>query len=104
MSVRSPGRYEKDLTKFQAAIEQLTEGRSNATGTFTLSAGVTSTTVTAPNVAPGTIILLSPQTSDAAAALATTFVNPSNVSQGSFIVTHASASSSDRTFGFAGFG
>lgn len=104
MSIRTPGRYEKDLTKYQAAIEQLAQGRLNCTGTFTLQANATSTTVKAPNVAPGTIITLSQQSANAAAAFATTFVLPSNVFQGSFTVSHASAASTDRTFGFIGIG
>lgn len=104
MSVRTPGRYEKDLTKFQTAIEQMAQGRLNCTGTFTLTANATSTTVSAPTVAPGTVILLSPQTADAAGAWATTYVAPSNVVQGSFAVSHASAASVDRTFGWAAFG
>ncbi|HYM31801.1 MAG TPA: hypothetical protein VEU47_10900 [Candidatus Cybelea sp.] len=104
MSVRVPGRYEKDTAKFQAALEQIAQGRMNCTGTFTLAANATSTTVAAATVAPGTIIVLSPQTADAAAVAATTFIAPSNVSQGSFIVTHASASSPDRTFGYIAIG
>jgi hypothetical protein len=104
MSVRSPGRYSKDATKVNDAVRQLAQGRTNCTGTFTLAANTTSTTVAAPNVAPGTIILLSAQSADAAAALATTYVPPGNVSQGSFVVTHASAASVDRTFGFSGLG
>lgn len=104
MGVRVPGRYEKDQTKLQAAVEQMSQGRLNCTGTFTLTPSATSTTVAAANIAPGTIISLSPQTADAAAALATTFVLPSNVSQGSFVVSHASGASIDRTFGFIGIG
>ena len=104
MSLRAPGRYETDLTKFQAAIEQISQGRLNCTGTFTLTPGVASTVVPAPNVAPGTVILFSAQTANAAGVLATTFVLQSNVFQGSFTVSHAIAGSSDRTFGFAGLG
>jgi hypothetical protein len=104
MSVRAPGRYEKDLTKYQTAIEQIAQGRTDAAGTFTLAAGATTTTVSAPNVAPGTNIFFSPQTSDAAAAIGTTYILASNVSQGSFIVSHANAGSVDRTFSWVGLG
>lgn len=104
MSFRPPGRLESDLTKFSQAIQQLGEGRTNCAGTFTLSAGVTSTTVPAPNVAPGTVIFLAPETLAAAAALASTYVKASDVSAGSFVVTHANAASLDRTFGFVGLG
>lgn len=104
MSVRVPGRYSKSLPELQAAVEQLAQGRMNCTGTFTLTANATSTTVSAPTVAPGTIIKLSPQSSDAAAALTTTFVDPDDVQQGSFTVTHASAASTDRQFGYVALG
>lgn len=104
MSVRVPGRYDKDATKLQASVEQIAQGRMNCTGTFTLTASATSTMVTSPNVAPGTIIVLSPQTADAAAALATTFVASANVTQGGFTVSHASGASVDRTFGFIAIG
>jgi len=104
MGVRVPGRHNDNLPQFQAALEQIAQGRMNCTGSFTLTAGATSTIVDAPTVAPGTIILLSPQTADAAAALATTFVDPANVSQGSFVVTHANAGSTDRTYGFIAIG
>lgn len=104
MSVRYPGRQSKNLAEFQAAIEQLAQGRVNCTGTVTLAANVTSTTVSAPTVASGCVILLAPQTADAAAALGTTYITAANISSGSFTVTHASASSVDRTFGWAAFG
>lgn len=104
MTLRVPGRNEKDPTKITAALEQVAQGRLNCTGTFTLAASATITTVKAPTVAAGTIIVLSPQTADAAAALATTYVQPSNVSAGQFIVSHASGASVDRTFGFIAIG
>lgn len=105
MSVRVPGRYENDPAKLQASVEQIAQGRLNCTGTFTLAVSpATSTTVPAATVAPGTIIVLAPQTADAASVLATTFVAPANVSQGSFIVTHAAAGSNDRTFGYIAIG
>ena len=40
---------ERDLARIVFAIRQLTEGRSNAAGTFTLAANAASTTVPAPN-------------------------------------------------------
>ncbi len=105
MSVRVPGRHNENLPELQAAVEQISQGRMNCTGTFTLAVSpATTTVVPAPTVAPGTIILLSPQTADAASAVPTTYVKASDVSQGSFTVTHASAASVDRTFGFVAIG
>jgi hypothetical protein len=102
--VQVPSRNNTDLTKINQALEQIDQGRLNCVGTVTLVAGATSTTVTAPTVAPGTVIKLSPQTADAAAALLTTFVTQANTFAGSFIVTHAVGGSTDRVFGWIGIG
>lgn len=105
MTLRVPGRHETDLTKIQATLEQIAQGRLNCTGTFTLKANATSTTVAAPTVALGTIIAFGmPQTANAAAAQATTYIKASDVSAGQFIVTHANNGQTDRTFGFIAIG
>lgn len=76
----------------------------NATGQLTLRAGFTTTVVTksvspgAVNVAVGDEVMLSPRTANAAAAVGTTFI--SAVGQGTFTITHLSAVSVDRTFGW----
>jgi hypothetical protein len=102
--VQVPDRNNTDLTKINQAIAQLDQGRLNCSGTFTLVAGATTTTVEAPTVAVGTPIHFSPMSADAAAAMATTFVLPANVSNGSFIVSHAISGSTDRTFSWVGIG
>jgi hypothetical protein len=48
------------------------------------------------------VILLSPTTANAAAALATTYV--SAVTQGSFTLTHANNAQTDKTFGYVALG
>lgn len=102
--VQVPGRNNEDLTKINQAIEQIDQGRLNCSGTFTLAASATTTTVAAPTVAPGTEIVFSAKTANAAGALATTFILDSNISAGSFIVSHASAASTDRSFSWIGVG
>lgn len=104
MTVLVPTRYEKDITKYGDTIRQMAQGRLNCAGTVTLVAGVTTTTVKAPTVAKGTIISLSPQTANAAAALPTTFILAANVTSGQFIVSHASAGTTDRTLGWIAIG
>jgi len=91
---------EKDLFKIVLAIRQLMEGRSNAVGTVTLTAGAVTTTVTAPTCAVGSQVFLFPQTANAAGALATTYIRPADVTAGQFIVTHANAGTTDRTFSY----
>lgn len=102
--VQVPGRNNQDLTKINQAIEQIDQGRLNCSGTFTLAAGATTTTVAAPTVASGTDITFSPMTADAAAALGTTFILAANVAAGSFIVSHATGVSTDRTFSYVAIG
>lgn len=94
--------FEKDLTKFAFSIQELAMGRSNATGAATLTAGTTTTTVTAINCGAASKVFLSPTTANAATALATTYV--STVAAGSFILTHANNAQTDRTFGFVCLG
>jgi hypothetical protein len=96
--VFSVSTQEKDLSKFAIAIQQLANGRSNATGVVTLATGATTTTVSNVNCAAGSTVHLTATTADAAAALATTFVPPATVSKQQFVINHASSSLADRTF------
>jgi hypothetical protein len=96
MSGPSVSTQEKDLSKFALAIQALYNGRSNASGTFTLTAGATSTTVSAPNCSAQSAVFLSPKTANAAAALATSYI--SAVGNKTFTITHANTATVDRTF------
>ncbi len=95
---------EKDLTKFAFAIQQLAAGRSNAVGSVTLRDGETTTTVAAPNCGAGSHVFLFPQTANAAAVVATTYVLATNVTAGQFIITHASDADTDQTFSYVCLG
>ncbi len=100
MSVAAPHSGETDPRKLAAAVRALCEGRSNAAGSFTLAAGAGTTTVSAPTCGAGSKILFAPETANAAAALATTYVLAGNVSAGQFVVSHASNGQTDRTFAY----
>lgn len=102
MTVLAVSTNEKDPAKFAVAINQLGSGRSNASGTVTLTASTTTTVVTAPNCGTGSEVFLMQKTANAATAFATTYV--SAVGNGSFTLTHASNSQVDRTFGFFAVG
>ncbi|MCK1279573.1 hypothetical protein IVB46_30580 [Bradyrhizobium sp. 61] len=91
-----PGQQEKDLSKYALSLQQLAMGRSNATGSVTLTASATSTVVSAVNCAPGSAVFLFQKTANAAAALSTTYI--SSVGKQTFTITHASAASVDRSF------
>jgi hypothetical protein len=92
---------EKNADTVNQAIRELQNGRNNATGSFTLTANATSTTVQAPNCSPTSFVFLSAQTPDAANDAATTSVIAGS---GQFVVTHASNPRVDRTFGFVVLG
>lgn len=98
MTARVVNRDEKDLTVFSLAINELTQGRSNAHGTVTLTANAASTVVTNANCASGSSVDLNPTTANAAAALTTTYWVAAN---GSFTITHANNAQTDRTFTYA---
>jgi len=91
---------EKDPQKQNRIIQQLIEGRSNAVGSVTLTHDgiATTTTVTATTCGPNSGVWLFPQTANAAAVVATTYVLVTNVTPGQFIVTHATTVNADVTF------
>lgn len=91
-----------DKTRTVLAVQQLARGRSNAVGTVSLAAGGTSTVVSFENCSSESHVFLSPKTANAAGALATTYV--SLVGNKSFTIAHASAATTDRTFGFVCIG
>ena len=82
------------------AVMAILRGEQNNTGTFTLTAGATSTLVKFANCAPGKTIVFSPVTSNAAGAMATTYIPIATTLKGSFTVQHANTGTSDRTFAF----
>lgn len=86
------------------AINLIQEGRTNAVGEVTLTANTTSTTVTDNNFESAMAVLLQPKTSNAAAALATTYIADTDKTKGSFVITHANAATLDRTFAYVRLG
>jgi hypothetical protein len=104
MTVRVVDRNERDLTKLTLAINELASGRCNATGTLTLVAGATTTTVTAPTCALGSVPILVPTTANAAAEIGNGTLYVSAVGKGTFTVAHASNGQADRIFSFVCLG
>lgn len=101
MSGYFPPQGERDVTQIVRAIRDLFMGRSNAMGEFTLTAGATSTVVTALNVGEQSVINITPRTANAAAALATTYITAANTVPGQFTVTHANTGTTDRIFAYS---
>jgi hypothetical protein len=102
MAGNAPNLQERDPYKIVLAVNELFQGRSHAVGTVTLRANQTTTTVSSDTCGDESVILLSPTTANAAAALATTYV--SAVTQGSFTLTHANNAQTDKTFGYVALG
>lgn len=80
------------------AVFQLVEGRHNAFGEVTLRANQTTTVVNSENCGDNSVVLLSPRTANAAAAIPTTYV--SSVARGSFTLTHANNAQADKRFDY----
>jgi hypothetical protein len=91
---------EKDIQRIVDAVMQLVEGRQNSIGDVTLRANQATTVVAFPNCSKDCRVFLFPQTANAAAALATTYILKANILQRSFIITHASNAQSDKTYSF----
>lgn len=73
-----------------------TGGKLNAVTQVTLAVGATTTTLTDARIGASTFISFQPLTADAAGALAGLYV--SSQQKGQATISHASASSIDRTF------
>jgi hypothetical protein len=95
---------ETQLYTIVNAVRQLMQGRSNAAGSVTLTASSATTTVTAPNCAPGAQVFLFPRTAHAGAELAAGGCYVSAVASGGFTVTHANNAQTDRTFSYVCLG
>ena len=93
-----PGDGEKSLRRLVAALRALAAGRSNASGTVTLSTG-TSTVVPFANCGEDSIPLLAPMSDGAASASAWV----SAAQAGQFTITHA-AGAAGRLMGFVCLG
>jgi hypothetical protein len=100
MPITPPAINESDPRRVNHTIRQITEGRSNAHGTFTLAVSpATSTTVTATTCGAGSHVSITPTNANAAALAAVSVV----AGNGQFVVTHtASALSCTFSFGIIG--
>lgn len=85
-----PGRKQNE------AIIAALRGKLNNRGAVTLTANAASTTLTDEKIGPDSVILLSPMTANAAAAVGTTYF--STPGTGSATINHANNAQVDRTF------
>lgn len=101
-TVLAPG--ETDIRKVVNAVKELVEGRSNAVGSFTLTANAATTTVTAMNCGAGSVPIPVPTTANASAEIGNGTMYIGTVSNGSFVVTHANNAQADRIFMYVALG
>jgi len=80
-------------------VGQIMDGKTNNTGTVTLTAAATTTTVINARIGTGTGIYLSPTTANAATALGTTYHSATTAGV-SLVLTHANNAQVDRTFNY----
>lgn len=88
---------ELDKREVALAIDALGKGRSNATGTVTLTPNSATTVVSDPNAGETSVISFMPTTANAA----NESMYVSAQSQGSFTITHGNTPLADRTFSYA---
>jgi hypothetical protein len=101
LTISVPSLQETDQKTINRAVQQLSQGRSNATGTFTLTVSVASTTITDQNCAVGSVVIPIPTTANAAAELGNGTMWLSATTNGSFTFTHANSATTGRTFRYA---
>lgn len=93
--------FEKDLTKIVQAVYELVQGRANnVTPDTSLTPGSTTTVVKFANCSMTCAPVPVPLTAHAAAEWGNGTMYISDISNGSFTVTHANNAQADRTFRF----
>lgn len=84
------------LRKIVTAVNNILRGKTNNTGSLTLTANAASTALSDDRIGINSVILLQPTTSNAAAALATTYIGTPG--DKTVTITHANNAQTDKTF------
>lgn len=88
-----------DARTTATVIRNLVDGKSNNTGSITLTANATSTTLTDNRVGANSVIVLMPKSANAATAMTAVYVSARGT--GTATLTHDSNAASDRHFEYA---
>jgi hypothetical protein len=96
----SPAALFRHAVEMARAVGLLLQGKSNNTGTLTLTAGTASTVMSDARLTVNSAVLFDPVTANAAAELAagTLYTLAANRNNSVWTVTHANAGTTDRTF------
>ena len=87
------------LRRIAQSVIGIMDGKINAVGTVTLTANAASTTLTDKRLGAESTVVLMPQTANAAAAIATTYI--ATQAAESATITHANNAQADKTFRYA---
>lgn len=90
------------LRNLRLVVNRLLDGRTNNTGQVTLATSATSTTVTDQRAGAGCQIFLMPKTANAAAF--DVWLPDADITNGQFVLRHASSADTDLTYDYAIFG
>jgi len=103
VTVLTPALTETDPKKINLAIQQLAAGRSNATGTVTLTQNSATTVVTTRTgtCSTGSVPILVPTTANAATEFGAGSLYISSVGIDTFTITHVNSATASRTFIYA---
>jgi hypothetical protein len=97
MSFRTPSSATNDR-ELREILAGVMRGKINATGTVTLTASATTTTLTDDRISAESVILFMPATANALTAAAGLYVSARTT--GSATLTHASSANADQAFGY----
>ena len=81
-----------------SAVNLLLEGKLKSTGSFTLTASATSTTVTDLRAGRSSVVLYTPITANASAEVGNGTIYISARNKQNFVITHANNGQTDRNF------
>jgi len=86
----------EQIRKIVVAVNNILRGKTNNTGTVTLTAGSATTTLTDIRIGINSVITLQPTTANAAGALANVYFG--SAGDGTITINHANNAQVDRTF------
>jgi len=86
--------------EISVVVGQIMDGKTNNTGSVTLTESVASTVVTDRRIGPSSFVSFMPTTANAATELAggSMYVSSIDVSNRTFTISHANNAQTDRTF------
>lgn len=91
------------LNQLILTVNRLVTGHINSVGTVKLTSGSATTTLYDNSIRPGSIILFSPQTADAASIFGSLWYDPTSIpiTGGSVVIHNTLTVAADLTYGYA---